>query len=224
MLRSLAVLVVLGTTFAMKEEDRVDGRALPGWSCMSNPLPFATANGERCLPSRHYSGYLDISDARDESKMLHYWFVEAEQVDPATAPVTLWLNGGPGCSSMDGFFYEMGPLHVNDRDFTVLDHNPHAWTTISNMIYIEAPVGVGFSYHTLGDQMESLNDNSTAAMNYMALKRFFQGFPEYKQNPLYLSGESYAGICKQPPARSPGQRLPLSSLHLSHPDDARNFA
>jgi carboxypeptidase C (cathepsin A) len=178
---------------AMKDEDRIDGRALPGWKCMAMTPPFAQAAGERCLPSRHYSGYLDISEARDESKMLHYWFVEAEQVDPATAPVTLWLNGGPGCSSMDGFFYEMGPLHVNDRDFNKLDHNPHAWTTISNMIYLEAPVGVGFSYHTL-DRDYAVNDNSTAAMNYMGLKRFFENFQEYKNNPLYLSGESYAGI------------------------------
>jgi carboxypeptidase C (cathepsin A) len=159
---------------------------------MAQVPPFARAADppERCLPSRHYSGYLDISEERDESKMLHYWFVEAEQVDPSTAPVTLWLNGGPGCSSMDGFFYEMGPLHVNDRDFTKLEHNPHAWTTISNMIYLEAPVGVGFSYHTLGEDMTSINDNSTAAMNYMGLKRFFEAFDEYKHNDLYLSGES----------------------------------
>ena len=169
-------------------------------------VPDFTASDESCLPSRHYSGYLDISEERDESKMLHYWFVEAEQVDPRTAPVTLWLNGGPGCSSMDGFFYEMGPLHVNDRDFTKLDHNPHAWTTISNMIYLEAPVGVGFSYHTLGENMPSINDNSTAAMNYMGLKRFFEAFDEYKHNDLYLSGES----CEcWVPRRVPRDRLAL---------------
>jgi len=52
------------------------------------------------LPSRQFSGYLSAS----ESKNLHYWFVESEN-DPANDPVILWLNGGPGCSSLDGFLY-----------------------------------------------------------------------------------------------------------------------
>lgn len=78
--------------------DRIDGNALPGFTCVGEPSAISAARGETCLPSRHYSGYIDASAAADGSKMLHYWFVEAEQVDPlaASTPVVMWLNGGPG--------------------------------------------------------------------------------------------------------------------------------
>ena len=52
------------------EADRIDGAALPGWKCLSKPHAIAKARGEPCLPSRHYSGYLDISAAADGSKMV----------------------------------------------------------------------------------------------------------------------------------------------------------
>ena len=85
-----------------------------------------------------YSGYLSAS----ETKKLHYWFVES-QGNPASDPVVLWLNGGPGCSSMEGFFAEHGPLHLNDDE--TISMNPWAWNMNANMIYMEAPIGVGFS-------------------------------------------------------------------------------
>ena len=59
----------------------------------------------------------------------------------------LWLNGGPGCSSLDGLFYENGPFHVTDN--ATLYNNPYAWNLVSNVLYIEAPIGVGYSYRFL---------------------------------------------------------------------------
>jgi hypothetical protein len=88
--------------------------ALPGWS---GPLP-----------SRHYSGYVDVSaePGTTPGRFLHYWLVEAEDVDPATAPLVLWLNGGPGCSSMDGFWHEIGPFRVDKQDDTRIHRNPYS--------------------------------------------------------------------------------------------------
>ncbi|XP_006881646.1 PREDICTED: lysosomal protective protein isoform X2 [Elephantulus edwardii] len=118
---------------------------------------------------RHYSGYLRGTG----SKHLHYWFVEAQN-DPQNSPVVLWLNGGPGCSSLDGLLTEHGPF------------------LIANMLYLESPAGVGFSYSD--DKYYMTNDTDVAQSNYEALKDFFQLFPEYKDNKLFLTGESYAGV------------------------------
>lgn len=133
-----------------------------------------------------YSGYLSAS----ETKKLHYWFVES-QGNPATDPVVLWLNGGPGCSSMEGFFAEHGPLHLNDDE--TISMNPWAWNMNANMIYMEAPIGVGFSKGS-ADDMKHISDDTTSSDNRDALKDFFTKFPQYLANGLYVSGESYAGI------------------------------
>ena len=57
-----------------------------------------------------------------DTKSLHYWFVES-QGNPASDPVVLWLNGGPGCSSMEGFMAEHGPLHLNDDSTIRFDNS-----------------------------------------------------------------------------------------------------
>ena len=57
------------------------------------------------LPSKHYAGYVTVNET--VGSRLFYYLVESER-DPAWDPVVLWLNGGPGCSSMDGFVYEHG--------------------------------------------------------------------------------------------------------------------
>uniref|UniRef100_M4AD45 Carboxypeptidase n=1 Tax=Xiphophorus maculatus TaxID=8083 RepID=M4AD45_XIPMA len=118
---------------------------------------------------RQYSGYLNVADG----KHLHYWFVES-QSKPSSDPVVLWLNGGPGCSSLDGLLTEHGPF------------------LIANMLYLESPVGVGFSYSD--DKNYKTNDTEVSMNNYLALKEFFRLFPEYSSNELYLTGESYGGI------------------------------
>ncbi|XP_067361223.1 lysosomal protective protein [Channa argus] len=135
---------------------------------------------------RHYSGYLSVADG----KHLHYWFVESQN-NPDSDPVVLWLNGGPGCSSMDGFLTEHGPFLIQD-DGVTLQYNPYSWNKIANMLYLESPAGVGFSYSD--DQKYATNDTEVSMNNYLALKEFFHLFPEFSKNQLFLTGESYGGI------------------------------
>uniref|UniRef100_S4RGP6 Carboxypeptidase n=1 Tax=Petromyzon marinus TaxID=7757 RepID=S4RGP6_PETMA len=135
---------------------------------------------------RHYSGYLDASG----TKRLHYWFVES-QSNPSKDPLVLWLNGGPGCSSMEGLLAEHGPYLVQPDGVSLL-YNPYAWNKISSVLYLEAPAGVGFSY--AADKNYTTSDDQVSMDNYLALKSFFAKFPEWSKHDLYLTGESYAGF------------------------------
>ncbi|NXQ12550.1 PPGB protein, partial [Peucedramus taeniatus] len=148
---------------------------------------------------RHFSGYL----CAGPGKYLHYWFVEA-QSNPQNSPLVLWLNGGPGCSSMEGFLKEHGPFLIQP-DGVTLKYNEYAWNKIANILYVESPAGVGFSYSddkkygTNDTEATSPPDRATFSLqvahnNYLALKDFLRLFPEYSKNDLFLTGESYGGV------------------------------
>lgn len=145
---------------------------LPGW--------------KGSLPTKHYSGYLDIDNGRHH----HYWHVESEN-SPSTDPLIFWFNGGPGCSSMGGFFTELGPFLV-DKNLS-LQVNPGRWTTFANLVFTESPAGAGYSY---ADSVAGYthNDTSVAIDNYNAVVQFLERFPQYKGRDVFLAGESYAGI------------------------------
>nr|CAB3234490.1 lysosomal protective protein-like [Phallusia mammillata] len=139
------------------------------------------------MPSyKQYSGYLDASD----TKHFHYWFVESQK-DPLNDPLVLWLNGGPGCSSMGGFLTENGPLHII-TDGKTLHNNPYSWNKIANVLYIESPAGVGYSYDDNNDL--DTDDDKVSLLNYNALVDFLKKFPEYSSNPFFVTGESYGGV------------------------------
>lgn len=136
-----------------------------------------------------YSGYLKTANT---NRKLHYVFVESQR-DPLNDPLVLWLNGGPGCSSLLGFIQEHGPVIIPDytSEFQV---NQFAWNMKANMIYLESPAGVGFSYNDNGDSDMKYTDEIVANDNRIALLDFFAKFPEYQKNSFYISGESYAGV------------------------------
>lgn len=111
----------------------------------------------------------------------------------ATDPVVLWLNGGPGCSSLDGFIYEHGPFRLvpNASGDLVLTPFEYTWASLAHMIYLEAPVGVGFSYSDAPDADYACNDDSTATDSLNAIMDFFEKFPELKNRDFFVTGESY---------------------------------
>ena len=178
----LACLTAGKTAFAAPEEDRVESLPLFG-----KP------------PTPQYSGYLNATDGCDTDTngaycKIHYWYA-APQCQCTERPVVLWMNGGPGSSSILGFLQENGPLLMNATGG--LMRNPWAWTREAHMIVLESPVGVGYSY--CANQMEGKicrnTDKYTASANRAALVDFFQTkFPELASNDFFITGESYAGV------------------------------
>lgn len=132
---------------------------------------------------KQYSGYLD-DEAND--KHLFYWFFESRN-DPKKDPVILWLNGGPGCSSLTGLLFELGPGSINDKIEIV--NNPHAWNNNASVIFLDQPVNVGYSYSG-----SSVSNTVAAGKDvYALLTLFFHQFPEYAHQDFHIAGESYAG-------------------------------
>ncbi|KAA3674280.1 cathepsin A (carboxypeptidase C) [Paragonimus westermani] len=134
----------------------------------------------------HFSGYLKGST---ENFQLHYWFLEAVE-KPDQAPLVLWLNGGPGCSSLGGLLTENGPFMVQDGQKLI--PNPYSWNKFANVLYLEAPAGVGYSYAKDGNV--TTDDDLTSLNSYHALIHFMEKFPAYKNRDLFICGESYAGV------------------------------
>ncbi|XP_073132142.1 serine carboxypeptidase-like 45 isoform X2 [Henckelia pumila] len=144
--------------------------------------------GQPKVSFQQYSGYITIDESQKRS--FFYYFVEAE-TEPDSKPLVLWLNGGPGCSSVGaGAFSEHGPFKPSGN---ILVKNDYSWNKEANMIYLESPAGVGFSYSANKSYYESVDDEMTAKDNLVFLENWFDKFPEYKHRDFYISGESYGG-------------------------------
>uniref|UniRef100_A0A453QZ57 Carboxypeptidase n=1 Tax=Aegilops tauschii subsp. strangulata TaxID=200361 RepID=A0A453QZ57_AEGTS len=138
----------------------------------------------------HYAGYVTVSEERGAA--LFYWFFEAAH-DPASKPLVLWLNGGPGCSSIAfGVGEEVGPFHVN-ADGKGVHMNPYSWNQVANILFVDSPVGVGYSYSNTSADILSNGDERTAKDSLVFLTKWLKRFPQYKEREFYLTGESYAG-------------------------------
>lgn len=141
------------------------------------------------LPS--YACYMTVN-ATDDSN-LFFWFFPAQDVALEDAPILMWLNGGPGFSSLFGLFTENGPFTVGAGSaFPQLEANAFTWNGNFSMLYVDNPVGVGFSY--TGSAAGMATDEEEVGTNlYSLISQFFQLFPELQQNDFYITGESYAG-------------------------------
>ncbi|XP_057785545.1 serine carboxypeptidase-like 45 [Salvia miltiorrhiza] len=149
---------------------------------------IASFPGQPAVNFRQYSGYITVDEKQQRSYF--YYFVEAE-TEAASKPLVLWLNGGPGCSSIGaGAFSEHGPFQPSGN---ILVKNDYSWNKVANMLYLESPAGVGFSYSANKSFYESVNDEMTARDNLAFLENWFKRFPEFNNRDFYISGESYGG-------------------------------
>lgn len=152
------------------------------------------------LPSRMYGGYITVDEHR--GRHLYYLFVESQR-SPSSDPLVLWMNGGPGCSSFDGFVQEHGPFsfafkggkdrmgrRLQDLELT---SNPYSWSGVANMLYVDSPAGVGMSYYETKADAHT-NDTQTAADMNTFLRRWLAAYPRFQQNDFFVSGESFGGV------------------------------
>ncbi|KAJ1962876.1 hypothetical protein GGI12_002388 [Dipsacomyces acuminosporus] len=130
-----------------------------------------------------YSGYLDTA----EDKHFYFWFFEARKAAPEKAPLILWLNGGPGCSSFTGLLMELGPCRAS-KGGNGTDYNPYAWNDQAHVIFLDQPTNVGFSYGK-----DVFNSIAAGEDVNALLQLFYKTFPQYANSELHVFGESYGG-------------------------------
>lgn len=136
-----------------------------------------------CDPNvKQYSGYFKFGNL---NKAYFFWFFESRN-DPKNDPTVMWLNGGPGCSSLTGMLYENGPCSVNEEgNDTIL--NPYSWNSRANVMWVDQPPGTGFSKGVYDH-----DEGGVAEDMYQFLQALFKAMPQYNQN-FFVAGESFAG-------------------------------
>ncbi|XP_022890082.1 serine carboxypeptidase-like [Olea europaea var. sylvestris] len=134
----------------------------------------------------HHAGYYQIQHSH-AARMFYFFF---ESRNSKEDPVVIWLTGGPGCSSEMALFYENGPFSIANN--LSLEWNEYGWDKVSNILFVDQPIGTGFSYST---DIRDIRYNEKGVSNdlYDFLQAFFKEHPELAKNDFYITGESYAG-------------------------------
>lgn len=137
---------------------------------------------------KQHSGYFHVDSGVD--KNYFFWLFES-RATPTNDPLIMWLNGGPGCSSELGLLTENGPCTVNAEGTDTIP-NPYSWNNNANVMWVDQPAQVGYSYGAKGVDLVH-NESQIAEDMYNFLQEFFKGHPEYQTNEFYVFGESYGG-------------------------------
>ncbi|KAL9691070.1 hypothetical protein QQ045_011487 [Rhodiola kirilowii] len=143
------------------------------------------------LPFHLETGYISVNDSE-----LFYYFIES-QGDPSEDPLLLWLTGGPGCSSFNALIYEIGPMQFDIHNYPgglpSLTPWEEAWTKTASIIFVDSPVGTGFSYSTTQAGWSS-SDTVASEQAYQFLVKWLLEHPKYLPLELIIGGDSYAGM------------------------------
>lgn len=144
------------------------------------------------LKEKNLAGYVPVDGGNTQ---LYVWLAESRN-DPTSDPLIVWLNGGPGISSMVGMLMEVGPYRAHeDQGVVRLIDNDEAWNHKASLLVIDQPGGVGYSRTASGNTWTGAvtDPHQATEMLYDALQSFLTSFPQYRGLDVYLFGESYAG-------------------------------
>jgi carboxypeptidase C (cathepsin A) len=142
-----------------------------------NPFPFLSS-----------TGYVQVTSDRS----IFYWLVESQSATPEQDPLVFWYQGGPGCSGLAGLFTEHGPFRVNADGNVELAQ--FTWNTNANVVYLEQPCGVGFSFSPEPNHVYTSSDDQAASDNFNFIEGFLKANPEFIGRKTWLAGESYGGV------------------------------
>ncbi|OIT01318.1 PREDICTED: serine carboxypeptidase-like 50 [Nicotiana attenuata] len=166
--------------------------------CLSSAIITVQSSfPKEALPTK--SGYLTVNSTTGSA--IFYTFYEAQKsstkLNLSETPILIWLQGGPGCSSMLGNFYELGPYRVSSSfrhnvEHLSLEPNPGSWNRIFGLLFLDNPIGTGFSIASSQDEIPR-NLHDVARHLFTATREFIALDPLFKTRPIYLTGESYAG-------------------------------
>mmetsp|Transcript_8947 Transcript_8947/g.11174 ORF Transcript_8947/g.11174 Transcript_8947/m.11174 type:complete len:684 (-) Transcript_8947:8490-10541(-) len=178
----LLILIQSLVTFALPFTSRNDPKA----EYLVTYLPGLYLNLRKDQRPLMFSGQLELYP---ENKT-HYFFwkyQDTKKIPEAEKRTIFWLNGGPGCSSMDGALMEAGPFRVN-KEMEVI-YNEGSWHKSGDIVFVDQPAGTGFSYSDEYDH--DLDQITIEFLKFM--EKYYELFPDDASNEIYFAGESYAG-------------------------------
>ncbi|KAK3377854.1 pheromone-processing carboxypeptidase KEX1 [Podospora didyma] len=143
-----------------------------------------------------HAGHIEVTPEHNGN--LFFWHFQNKHIANKQRTI-IWLNGGPGCSSEDGALMEVGPYRLKDDKTLYL--NDGSWNEFANIMFVDNPVGTGFSYVNTDSYLHELDDMADQFIIF--LEKWFTLFPEYEHDDLYIAGESYAG-----------QHIPYIAKHI----------
>ncbi|XP_026660628.2 serine carboxypeptidase-like 17 [Phoenix dactylifera] len=164
------------------------------WPPVLSAITVSRLPGFRgALPFYLETGYATVDEVNDSQ--LFYYFIKSEG-NPEEDPLLLWLSGGPGCSSFSALAFEIGPVQFEIAEYNgslpTLVLNPYSWTKVSNIIFLDSPIGTGFSFSRSTKGYE-VGDVISSKQIYTFLRKWFKDHPRFLSNPLYIAGDSYGG-------------------------------
>ncbi|BFZ04923.1 hypothetical protein BsWGS_07962 [Bradybaena similaris] len=176
------------------------------------------SSSETFIPRSH-AGFITVD--KQLGKHLFFWYFPSPVSN--SAPLLLWLNGGPGITSMLGLLWENGPIEVTQAitGFNITSR-AHTWVGPFSVVYVDNPVEVGYSFSEQGEAGYRVTQDGYTNDLYSFVLQFFELFPEYKTRGFYVSGQSYAG--KYVPAlahrihqHKHNSKIPLRGIILGAP-------